>query len=121
LWGMRDRLSAEEWAELVEEWETGGQTARAFADAHGVAEASLRWWKKELARRSKRAPPPRRAPTPRPVALARVVRDGEPVPNESASAPATITLVVGRARIVVERGFDASLLRAVLDAVGAPA
>jgi transposase-like protein len=127
---MRNRLSAEEWAELVREWEKSAQSARMFADAHGVAEASLRWWKTEFSRRSKKpAAPPSTSPSatrrtsrgPRAVKLARVVRDGEPVPDEEASTrTAGICIVVGYARIVVERGFDAALLRAVIHALGMP-
>jgi hypothetical protein len=50
------RLSAGQWAELVSIWEAGGESARAFADQDGISEASLRWWKGELARRSRREP-----------------------------------------------------------------
>ena len=122
---MRNRLSAVEWTELVRDWGTSGQSARAFADEHGVAEANLRWWRTELARRSKKPAPaaPTPAPrsarrSPRPVKLARVVREGEPVP-EATPAPG-IGIVVGDVRIIVERGFDAALLRAVIEALGAP-
>jgi hypothetical protein len=51
--------------------------------------------------------------------MARVVRDGEgPVAEQT---PAEVTVAVGTARIVVQRGFDAELLRAVVDALRVPA
>lgn len=117
------RISAVRWAEYVAQWEASGGSARAFAQGHGIAEASLRWWKSELARRS-RNEPARRSPGPTPkreprVAMARVVRDGEQPPAEQ--VPTEVTVAVGTARIVVQRGFDAELLRAVVDALRVPA
>ena len=114
------RLSAEEWAELVASWVASGQSARSFAAAHGVADASLRWWKTELSRRGKRQGSPRREgerSEQRP-AIARVVRPGEARPREAAGPGAGIAVIVGRARVVVEAGFDAGVLRAVLAALG---
>lgn len=113
------RLSAGKWAELVEAWESSGQPARVFADERGVAEASLRWWKSELARRA-RSEPARRSPGPRPrvaqaIAMARVVREGE---VRSADASETVVVVIGQARVVVQRDFDPALLRAVVHALG---
>ncbi len=108
------RISAGRWAELVQEWESKGGSARAFAQERGIAEASLRWWKGELSRRS-RNEEPRRSPGPTPkrepqLALARVVRESE-------RAPAEVLVVVGTARIAVRPGFDAELLRAVVEAL----
>lgn len=122
------RISAGRWAEYVAQWETSGGSARAFAQGHGIAEASLRWWKSELARRS-RNEPARRSPGPTPrgesrVTMARVVRDGEQAPVEQPPAeqvPTEVTVAVGTARIVVQRGFDAELLREVVDALRVPA
>ena len=50
--------------------------------------------------------------------MARVVRDGEQPPAEQ--VPTEVTVAVGKARIVVQRGFDAELLRAVVDALRVP-
>lgn len=116
-------MSAGRWGELVESWAKSGQSGRAFADEHGVAECSLRWWKAELARRA-RNEPARRSPGPgrkgrRVVALARVVREGEAPPSPTVdTANASIVIAVGAARIVVEHDFDAQLLRAVVAALG---
>jgi len=115
------RISAAEWAELVAEWEKGGRSAASFAAEHGIAESSLRWWKTELARRARKEAP-RRSPGPRrgaPVALARVVRQGEGA-DRPERTPKAISVVVGRARVVVEAGFDGKLLREVIEALGGP-
>jgi hypothetical protein len=115
------RMSAGKWAELVSAWETSDQPARSFAEQHGVAEASLRWWKGELARRSRREPA-RRSPGPGRnrdhVALAKVVREGEQVPRSTERVAASVVIAIGSARIVVEHDFDARLLRAVVHALG---
>ncbi len=114
---MSTRLSAAKWAELIAEWESSGSSAREFADERGIAEASLRWWKSELARRA-RHEPARRSPGPRergarPVALARVVRTRPSAP----AAPSELVVVIGAARIAVQRDFDAAHLRAVVRAL----
>ena len=120
---MSTRISAGRWAELVDAWSASGQSARAFADEHGVAEASLRWWKGELARRG-RNERARRSPGPgrdrrggRVVALARVVREGEVMPTEAEPANPPVVIAVGLARILVQHDFDAQLLRAVVHAL----
>ena len=116
---MKTRMSAVEWERLVKAWEAAGQPPD-FADKHGVVEESLRWWKWELARRAKggtRGRPPRRERAR--VTLARVVREGERAVDEPAAGGGTVVVAVGGVRIVVERGFDASLLRAVVEALGA--
>jgi len=116
---MSMRLSAAKWADLVAAWESSGRSARAFADERGVAESSLRWWKSELARRARHEPPRRspgpRLPAERTVALARVLRDGESPPIAVSDS---VVVVVGSARIVVQRDFDPTHLRAVVRALG---
>jgi transposase-like protein len=116
------RMSADEWAELVRAWEESGHAAAAFAADHGIAEASLRWWKTELARRARKqaarkSPGPRRPAT---VAVARVVREGDVVDRAPARATGAVSVVVGGARVVVEAGFDRKLLRDVVEALGGP-
>jgi hypothetical protein len=115
-------MSAGKWAELVTAWEASGQPARAFAGQQAVSEASLRWWKGELARRARREPP-RRSPGPgrnrdQAVALARVVREGEKVPLAPEPSTPAVVIAMGPARILVEHGFDSRLLRAIVHALG---
>lgn len=114
------RMSAAKWAELVAAWEASGESAVSFSSEHGVAESSLRWWRTELARRARKEAA-RRSPGPngRPasaVAIARVVREGEEGPTV-VPAREHVAIVVGRVRIVVERGFDRQLLRDVVGAL----
>jgi hypothetical protein len=45
-----------------------------------------------------------------------VVREGEAPPDDAATH-ASVVIVVGLARILVQRGFDAQLLRAVVHAL----
>lgn len=115
-------MSAGRWAELVEAWESGGRSAREVAEERGVSEASLRWWRSELARRA-RSQPARRSPGPgrnrnRAVVLAKIVREGAAPPvSADERASRSVVIVVGVARIVVEPNFDAPLLRAVVHAL----
>jgi hypothetical protein len=112
------RMSAGKWGELVSAWEASGQTSREFALARGITESSLRWWKGELSRRARKLAP-RRSPGPRgrepsrPVALARVVREGEAPPRSSEA----LELMLGDVRVAVAPGFDAELLREVVRAL----
>jgi hypothetical protein len=112
------RMSAAQWGELVAAWEASGRSALSFADEHGIAESSLRWWRTELARRARKEAP-KRSPGPRPAGalampVARVVRAGE----EKGATRGQVSVVVGSARIVVEAGFDRQLLREVVQALG---
>ena len=119
LGGMR--INAARWAELVAGWEASGRTASSFAAEEGIAEASLRWWKTELSRRARKQGA-RRSPGPgrrtAPVAVARVVREGE-APPTAERTPSSIELVLGGTRVVVSPGFDAQLLRDVVRALSA--
>ena len=114
------RISAGRWAELVEAWESSGRTAALFAAEHGIAEASLRWWKTELSRRARKHGG-RRSPgsghRAARVAVARVVREGEEPPAGPEGTKGSIELVLDGARVVLAPGFDAQLLREVVRAL----
>jgi hypothetical protein len=116
----RMRMSAVKWSELVSAWEASGQSARSYADEHGVSEGSLRWWKGELARRNRREPT-RRSPGPgrhrAHVALAKVLREGEEAPSSTEPITPPVVIAIGPARILVEHDFDARLLRAIVHAL----
>lgn len=110
-------MSARQWAEVIREWDSSGLSGAAFASERGIAEKTLRWWKTELVRRARdegRRRPPRREPRPgsaSAVPMAKVVRLG----GERSSPH--VSIVVGRARIDVEAGFDRQLLRDVVRAL----
>lgn len=45
------KTSREAWAKRVEWWKASGLTAAEFASRHGIAAASLKWWKWRLGSR----------------------------------------------------------------------
>jgi hypothetical protein len=105
-----------EWVTLVEEWRGSRQSARQFAMAHGVTDTALRYWAGRLAalEDAAAAKPSRRGPAPRSSpAIARIVRPGE----APAAQTGGITIVVGKAAIVVEPGFEDAHLRNVVRAL----
>lgn len=113
---MKTRMGAGMWAELVAGWESSGRSAVEFASEHGIAEATLRWWKTELARRARkeeRRRPPRPGPSAGGVPLAKVVRQ-----HTDSAVTSRVAVLVGAARIIVEAGFDEQLLREVVRALG---
>ncbi|MBX3234505.1 MAG: hypothetical protein KF837_44850 [Labilithrix sp.] len=113
-------LTQDEWAELVGEWQKSGESAAQFASAHGVAATALRYWIKRLpvveATKASTLAKPVAAPRSGITALARVVRPGELPPRRSAEA-ACVRVVVGKATVLVETGFDEDHLRAVVRAL----
>jgi hypothetical protein len=92
------RVSESEWQTRIAAWRASGQTAAAFAQAHGYAVGTLRWWSSRLRRR----------------AAARFVRL---VPRAAVTASPEVVLEVGGARVRVARGFDAALLAQVVAAL----
>ena len=97
-------------------WRASGASAVSFAADQGFAASTLRWWDSKLTQAAK----------PR-VAMARVVRRaaGRPEAAEVAAtssgatpSASALTLEVDGARIVVRRGFDAELLRQLVQAIG---
>lgn len=85
------------WRRLVAEQERDGQTAAAFCDARRISRTHFSAWKRRL-----------REAGPAPFVEVRVA---EP------AAGRAIEIRVGRRRVLVEPGFDAAHLRAVLAAL----
>jgi hypothetical protein len=109
---------ATQWSERVAAWRASGKSAVAFAAEHGVAEATLRWWARQLRGPAPPGSRPRgRPPKPpsAPVVLARVVRPGE-LPPAALQPP--ISVIIGDARVLVGPGADEASLRAVFRALG---
>jgi hypothetical protein len=85
----------EERARVVREWRASGDSAFRFARSNGVALNSLKRW-------------------------ASAVPEEQRFVRLEVAPPAITTTVavhVGSARVVVERGFDPALLRAVVEAL----
>lgn len=54
--GQRVRRRPEsDWAELVQQWQSSGQTVDVFSAEHGVSAPRLQWWDAEFRRRSARS------------------------------------------------------------------
>lgn len=100
-----------QWERLVGEWRESGLSARQFAAAHGLTDASLRYWGTRLADAAKESDVRVRRP-PGATSLARVVRHGEPPPGGG-----RIMVMIGKASLVVEAGFDPAHLRDVVRAL----
>src|ERR1035437_10150519 len=95
------KASASEWAERVRAWHESGQSSAEFAQSQDYSEKALRWWSGEFKRRSRPKPT---------VKMARVVRREE-------LGQVEVTVAVAGASIGVRRGFDAELLRQVVQAL----
>jgi len=96
------------WAERVRDWKASGCSAPEYAKGRGFAGATLLWWSSRLGARS--SAPSVVTKTPR-VRMARVVRVVKP-------DAAPLTVHIGRVRVEVRAGFDRTLLRAVVEALG---
>ncbi len=114
-------LRRDEWEKLVGQWRASRQSARQFAAAHGVTDTALRYWanrlvdeedEREVPTAQARGRAARAASTSPP--LARVVRPGEAPPAQDAGR---VVVMIGKASIVVEPGFDGAHLRAVVRAL----
>jgi len=95
------------WAERVRDWRAGGKSAEEFADGQGFKASTLRFWASQLRHKT----PDKERPLPSPaVRIARVVvrRPADP----------SMEIAVGPARVMVRSGFDAELLRQVVEALG---
>ena len=90
------------WSERVRAWRASGLPASEFAASSDFEASTLRYW----ARRLKRA----ERPLPDPIRVVRV--------TPAASVRPALVVAVGSARIEVCTGFDRSLLRDVVGALG---
>jgi hypothetical protein len=99
------------WAERVREWKASGQVAEDYARGRGFAVATLRWWSSRLGRGAMSSRPPARTA---PVRMVRVVRAARPTAS-------VLTVRVGAAQVEVPAGFDRTLLRELVAALGGAA
>lgn len=93
-------------------WRASGLTAAEFSEGRDFAPASLRWWSSRL-----RAV---RAEVPRPMQMARVIRQAAPAPTvemKPTSSRDAILVELAGARVLVPEGADRSTLAAVFAAL----
>ena len=98
------------WAGRVSEWRQSGKAAEEFAAGRGYEGSTLRYWSSRL--KTGKTASGGHLPT---VRLARVIRRARG--SAATAADAGIVVEVGRARVTVRRGFDASVLRDVVEAL----
>jgi hypothetical protein len=103
------KTTAAVWSERVRAWRASGLSATDFAKPEGYRGKTLSWWASELKRRERE----KASAVPK-VAMARVRVRRRPTNHD-----ATLSVVVAGARITVRRGFDATLLREIVNALGA--
>lgn len=113
-------LQRTEWVKLVGEWRRSRQSARQFAATHGVTDASLRYWAGRLAeeedeqRGASERPSGHASRVSSSPTLARVLRPGTAAP---VAGDGRVMVVLGKASILVEPGFDDAHLRAIVRAL----
>jgi transposase len=95
------------WSERVREWRASGKTAEEFAEGRGFKGSTLRFWASTL-RRTETGTGRGRKPG---VRMVRVVA-------RPAVAEGSLEVAVGAARVTVRAGFDATLLRQLVEALG---
>jgi hypothetical protein len=95
------------WSERVREWRASSKSAEEFAEGRGFKGSTLRFWASSL-RKLEDGP---RGERHAGVRLLRVVRKASP-------SDSSIEVAVGAARVVVRPGFDAVLLRQLVEALG---
>lgn len=95
----------EKWRPVIREQEGSGLSVQAFCEKHGHVTHQFNYWKRKL--QSSRA-----EPRLVPIVPKRAVGTVRP------SSADSLTLEVGKARIVVRSGFDGNLLRELLEVLG---
>jgi hypothetical protein len=102
------------WVERIEEWTRSGQSAAEFAEGKPFTSGTLTWAASRL-RNGDRGSSRRRASRPRPERQAKI-QIAEVVVRRPARAAVgqSLVLEVGGAKVMVQRGFDRTLLRDVM-------
>ncbi len=106
---MSNDSSVHVWRRLLEGFTPGEMTVRQFCDAQGVSLHQYYYWRRRLAAITAQKATDKRW-------LAVDVVDCSPIPTPSSG----LTLRIAGAEIDLAAGFDPALLRAVVQALGAP-
>jgi hypothetical protein len=108
--GQAGRRSAQQWAEVVDDWQRSGQRAGIYATAHDIDPKQLSWWRWRLGMSASRA-----LATPEPLRLVgvEVVEDRAPTPGVP-----TWELTTVRGHVLrVQQGIAPQELQVVLQAL----
>jgi transposase-like protein len=98
---------------LLEEWEQGEETANTVAARHGIAAATLRWWRSELRRRDR----DRAAPVGTATLLPVRVTTPWPSPASLPTSAFEVVLNGGRRVLRIPAGFSTADVRALVEAL----
>ena len=98
------RASRAEWVQRVAAWRASGESAERHAADKGYAPGTLKWWARQVG--------PSGGPR-----FVRVVPAADKGPTP-ATGDSGLWVEVGAARVRISRGFDATLLREVMAALG---
>lgn len=115
--------SAEQWARRVVEWEASGESAEQFSVRYKCKPEALKWWKRQAVRKQKqREPEVRLVPVVQQEVEPRAGEQELPVDQPAAGAaqlsdPGLIVELPCGSQVRVHRGFDAVLLRQVVQAL----
>ncbi len=109
---MEQPSAAARWADIVDECESSGLTAREYAEANDLNPRTLKWWRWKLGR----------SPEPKPTESAFYelrVEDAEAKPEPQAPTAGGVVLSLDRfeASVLVDTDTDLVLLRRVLGAL----
>lgn len=99
------------WAERVADWRASGQSGADYARGREFKPSTLYWWSSRIGRddvRGTEREGSTRAPS---VRMVRVVAVSKP-------STSGVTVRIGAAHVDVRAGFDATLLREVVRALG---
>jgi len=115
----------QQWLERVLAWRASGQSAIAFCEDKTFKASALRGWSARLGRegkvpRSHLGPVRPQKPQAGEVAFARVVRTQDTVDSQTSQSVDSLqpmVVTVGRSHIALSPGFDAALLRSVVQAL----
>src|SRR5262245_52170694 len=99
------------WEKRVADWQSSGVDAASFARKYGLSEASLKWWKWQLAREKKRAR--KKAAKQKPPAEISPLTFVEM--TSSPSVDGFEIVLANGARVRVASDFDAVVLGKLLD------
>lgn len=113
------------WTARVREWKESGVSAKRFAEGKGLTVSTLRRWASRVRKLDGDATTGETLSSASTTGVNSIgirmlrVRTKSPTPRVSrAFGAAALTVTVGAARIDVDPGFDAMLLRQVVEALG---
>jgi hypothetical protein len=111
------------WTERVKEWKASGKTAKEFTQGCDFKPSTLTYWAHRVRRLAEQPAKPVPGATVRLARLVRIATTDKGATQRkngvSAELSGSIVVELGRARIVVQAGFDRQSLTTVLEVLAA--